>query len=138
MKFEQALYEYLTDDGNIAALVSDRVYPMRLPEGAAMPAISWHRVSANRIYTYDLFADTDAWTAARIQFNCWSRVSAEEAIAVGEAVLLALSGYDGDMGGQYIGSSFAVGELDTYEPDTQFYRRIVDLQMSYEDDLADS
>jgi hypothetical protein len=134
-KLETALYDYLTADGGITVLVGDRIYPNRLKEGAVIPAISWNRVSARRIYTFDAFEDTDAWTQARIQVNCWA-YTAEEAIEVGEAVLLALSGYDGDMSGQLIGSSFADNELDMYEAPTKFHRRILDFLISYEDDLV--
>lgn len=134
-KLETALYEYLSADGGISALVGDRIYPNHLTEGTLIPAISWNRVSARRIYTYDAFADTDAWAQARIQINCWA-YTAEEAMEVGEAVLLALSGYDGDMSGQLVGSSFADNELDMYEAATKFHRRILDFLISYEDDLV--
>lgn len=134
-KLETALYEYLTADGNISALVDDRVYPNRLPEGSTIPAISWNRVSARRINTFDQFDDYDAWVTARIQVNCWA-YNAQEAMEVGEAVVLALSGYDGDMSGQLVGSSFVDNEMDIYEAPTKFHRRVLDFLISYEDDLA--
>lgn len=133
-RLEEALFTYLSGDDGISDLVGARIYPMRLPEGATLPAISWNRISANRLYTHDTFDETDAWTAARVQFNCWA-TSAEEAMRLGEAVLLALSGYDGDMAGELVGSSFAINELDDYEPATKLHRRILDFLISYEDDV---
>lgn len=135
LALESALYEYLSADFNISALVGDRIYPTRLPEGSVIPAISWMRVSARRIYTFDSFEDTDAWVQTRIQFNCWD-YTPEGAMEVGEAVAAALSGYDGDMSGQLIGSSFADNEFDLYEADSKFHRRILDFLISYEDDLV--
>ncbi len=134
-KLEVALHDYLSADTGITALVGDRIYPSRLKEGSVIPAISWNRVSARRIYTFDAFEDTDAWAQARIQINCWAYTPLE-AMEIGEAVLLALSGYDGDMSGQLIGSSFADNEFDLYEATPKFHRRILDFIISYEDDLA--
>jgi hypothetical protein len=130
-KLEEALFDYLTSDAGVSALVDERVYPVRLPERSLIPAISWSRVSANRIYTYSTFEDTDAWVAARIQFNCWD-YTAMGSMELGEAVLKALSGYYGE----FIGSSFAINELDIYEAPTKFHRRILDFLISYEDDLV--
>lgn len=134
-QLETALFDYLSTDPGVSALVGDRIYPVRLPEKAVLPAIAWNRVSANRLNTYDAFEQTDAWVQARVQFNCWYN-TAEGAIEVGEAVLLALSGYGGDMSGQLIGSSFAVNEFDTYEAATKLYRRILEFVISYEDDIV--
>lgn len=132
-KLEEAVYGYLSGEPGVAALVGDRIYPGRVKEGATLPAISYQRISANRTYTYDSFADTSAWVRARVQFNCWSNTPLQ-AIEVGEAVLLALSGYSGDMSGEYIGQSSAELELDDYDGPTKLYRRVVDFFITYEDE----
>ena len=54
---------------------------------------------------------------------------------VGEALVLALSGYSGDVDGTLIGQSFAELELDDYSGDTRLFRRIVDFRIGYEDDV---
>lgn len=135
MSLESALFGYLTTDPGVEALVGTRVFPFRVPEGANLPAVSYGRAGAVRLYTYDDFEDTNAFVRARVSFHCWSH-KAEEAMQVGEAVLLALSGYEGDMGGQLIGSSFNVLEMDTYEGDTKMYRRTLDFHITYEEDLT--
>lgn len=129
---EQALFTYLSDDPGIASLVGDRIYPVRLPEGCVLPAVAWQRISARRLYTHDSFDDTAAFVQARVQFSCWA-TTALEAIRIGEALLLALSGYGGDMAGELIGSSMADLELDDYEPQHKLYRRIVDFLIAYEE-----
>jgi hypothetical protein len=132
-KLEAALFGYLSDDPGIAALVDDRIYPVRLPEGAVLPAIVWQRISAARTYTHDPFDETKAWTQARVQFSCW-HWTALGAIELGEAVLTALSGYSGQMEGELIGAAMADFELDDYEAETRLYRRLVDFLISYEDE----
>lgn len=134
-RLEAAIFDYLSSDPVIESFVGDKIFPVRGPDKVPLPYISWRRVSANRLYTYDRFADTDAWTTARIQFDCWA-TTANEAMEIGEAVLAALSGYEGDMSGQLIGSSFAVNEFDTFDTESKFHRRTLDFFVSYEDDVV--
>lgn len=137
MRLAEALFSYLSSDPGVSSIVEDRIYPMRLPEKCQIPALSWQRIDAGRIYVYETYEDTTPVVLPRVQFNCWA-YTFDEADALGDAVLLALSGYDGDMSGQLIGSSFAINELDTYEPATKFHRRILDFRLSYEEVLAES
>jgi len=55
---------------------------------------------------------------------------------LGEAVLLALSGYEGDMAGQPVGASFAILEIDHYESESKVYRRTIDFHILYEESLS--
>lgn len=137
LALEKALFDYLTSDPNVENLVSDRVYPIRVPEGAQLPAVTYARVSANRIYTHDAFEDTNAFVRTRIQINCWS-TKADEALEIGEAVMLALSGYEGDMSGTLIGASFVALEMDQYEGESKLFRKTLDFQIMYEDNLSPS
>jgi hypothetical protein len=142
VSLETAIFDYLSEDPGVAALVGDRIYPVRIPPGTnaqptPLPAISFQRISAGRTYTYDSFAETSAWVRARVQFSCWSN-SALGAIEVGEAVLLALSGYNGTMSGKYIGASSAELELDDYDAGGKLFRRAIDFFISYEDESAAS
>lgn len=132
MGLKEILFPVLVADSGISGLVGERIYPRRLPEGTELPAISWFRVSTQRIYTYDPYPETDAWATARVQFNCWSTFE-EEADRVGEAVLLCLSGYGSTLGGELIGSSFAVNDLDLYDSEVEIFRRVLDFYISYED-----
>lgn len=130
-KLEDALYTYLSGDADIAALVGDRIYPARLREGTELPAISYQRVSADRVNDHNPYGEMNAWTRARIQVNCYSP-SFSESVAIGEAVLAALSGYSDSI----IGSSFAVNEFDSYEVPWKLHRRVLDFFISYEDDVV--
>lgn len=134
-RLEEALYSYLCDDPGVSGFVDDRIWPHPAPGTPKLPYISWNRIGAVRIYTYDSYADTSAFVRARIQYNTWATTPLE-AIDVGEALLLALSGYEGDMAGMYIGASFAVMELDTYDSAAKLHRRVMDFAILYEDDLV--
>lgn len=133
-QLEEVLSTYLLADEGVAAMVEDRVYPVKVPEGAKLPCLSWRRVATTRQYTHDPYEATDAWVTARVQFSCWG-VTPLDAIKVGEAVMLALSGYEGQMSGQLIGSSNNVQEFDDYVPQQKIYRRLQEFNISYEDAL---
>ena len=129
---DEALYSYLSSDTRLTELVSDRIYPVRIAPKSLLPCVVWQPTSAIREYTFDPFEDTSAWVKALVQFSCWSE-NPKIAFDVGDAVLFALSGYSGDMAGEYIGSSMAELELADYEPDTKLFRRLLDFRISYED-----
>lgn len=134
-QLEAPLYSYLTADPGVSALVGTRVFPNIPPEGTILPAVSYRRISDQHLYTYDAFGVGEAWTSARVQFDCWDQTMLG-AIQVGEAIMAALSGYSGDMAGQLIGSSFAITEADFYEPQTKLHRRTMDFRIAFEDDLV--
>ena len=135
-KLEYALFDYLTTDPGLSALVDTRVFPGKIPEigGEVFPAIAWNRISATRVRTYDPFEDFDAFTTARVQFDAWAKTW-EEAVQVGEALLAALSGYGGDMSGALV-TAHAINEFDDHDSGTKLFRRTLDFEVTYEDDVA--
>jgi uncharacterized protein DUF3168 len=138
-KLEQALYTLLTNDTAVAAFVGDRIFPVSMPKPdpsnpTGLPAVSYRRLPGEYIYTFDKFDEGSAYVNATVEFSAWSN-NAKEAMDVGEALVLALSGYSGDVDGTLIGQSFTRLELDMYDGDTKLYRRAVEFRIGYEDDV---
>lgn len=127
---EEPLYDYLSTE--LAPSVSDRVYPLRGPEGAGLPYVTYQRISTVRSYGHDPFGLERAWVQARVQFTVWA-AEAQVAIEVAEAVVAALSGYSGPMGSLSVGRADVVFEMDDYQPATKLYRRIVDVLFAYQE-----
>lgn len=50
---ETLVYQVLRDHAGVSALVSGRVYPLMLPQGCALPAISYQRVSTDHVASMD-------------------------------------------------------------------------------------
>jgi len=48
---EEALYATLADDGTVGGLVSTRIYPLRIPQLAVVPAITYEQLSGWREHT---------------------------------------------------------------------------------------
>ena len=133
-KLEDALTTVLAADTAVTTIVSDRIYPVSMPKGTVLPAVTYRRISAQRAYTFDAFDTGSAYVNATVEFSAWSN-NAKEAMDVGEALVMALSGYSGDVDGTLVGSSFAELELDDYNGETKLFRRIVDFRIGYEDDV---
>lgn len=133
-KLEEALFDYLSNDPGLSALVETRIYPTKIPEPGIFPAVAWNRISARRTRTYDPYEDFDAFTTARVQIDSWAN-SFDEAVEVGEAVLAALSGYGGIMSGALV-TAHALNEFDDHDSGVKLWRRSLDFEVTYEDDLT--
>ena len=112
MTLSQALFNYLSTYAGLASLVSTRVYPVALPQGATLPAVTYQ---------------------ARFQFTVWASSYADrEAIAL--QLIAALEGYSGTMGG---GSGVVVlaiqgeGETDDYEPSAKVWQAALDFTITH-------
>ncbi len=122
---ESLLYTRLTGHAGLAALVDTRVYPMLLPQGATLPALTYQRIST--VQTYSHQGDSGLATV-RMQVDCWGATYAS-AKAVAAQVKAALSGYTSSA----IGRCHLVAERDLYDPETGHYRVIIDFMIGYQE-----
>lgn len=88
---ESALFAFLAADAGVSGLVASRIYPVRIPEGVALPALVYHEVSGPRIHSKD---GDMSLAHPRFQFTCWAD-KYSDAKAVIKAVRSALIGYAG-------------------------------------------
>ena len=91
MAIEQSIRKILADDSTVAGLVSSRIYPQVIPQGASMPAITYQQVSCNREFNHDGPAD---FADFRFQINCWSNTYTQSR-SLADAVRAALNGASG-------------------------------------------
>lgn len=122
MLLEEALYDWLSADTGISALVGNRIFPNKIPQGETYPQITFFRVSSPRVRN---FGEPDGLANPRIQVDCWGLTLAS-AVAVGEAVRNSdggvalnhkLDGFRGTMGdspGVTIQSAQLEDERHTY------------------------
>ena len=117
MTFEAALKTHLQTDASISALVADRIHPMLLPQGSALPAMTYQEV-ADEPQT-DLSGTDGDMVRYRTQIICWA-ASYTAAKALAELVRARL---------QTAASTFKAVPLpsgqDVYEDSTKrfgFYR----------------
>jgi hypothetical protein len=103
----------------VAAIIETRLYPVTLPQGAGLPAMTYTVVSGVGE------SDTQSGPGVqrrRIQFDCWAATyqaacGLADALTAGSAAKANVLGL----------ASFLDNTVDQYEPETQRWRRIVDM-----------
>ncbi len=120
------LREFLLDDGAIAAVVTDRVFPIVLKQGEQRASIVYQRISGQGDHTLQ----QPTWLARpRYQIDCWSLVSGE-ANSLANLVKERIDGFRGEM--PYGLNSpqafvtvlgvFFTDEREDFDPPTKLYR----------------
>ena len=130
MALESALYNYLTVTAtDVLAIVSKRVYPGFLPQGASLPAITYAKVSGPRI---EHMGGKTGLEYPRVQINCWaSTYSAAKALA--DKVRIAMDAYSGTWGSDTIRACILQDEADFIDESPELEaRRIFGIRQDYE------
>ena len=137
-RIEQAFVEYLSGE---VALVGERIYPLRLPQNPALPAIVYQRISRPE----DGMAHDGAGSGIahpRFQFACYANEGDggyDEAQRVAERLVVALNGFKGQMGSvnvNNVGAAIVDNAFDDYEPETRRVRVLVDVRFWHEEATA--
>ena len=142
---EQDLQQRIAGNGATNMLVSDRVYPVKLPEkqgDAVYPAITYTLISASPSFLNLDGPAGPAW--ASFQIDCWSIVSEEEAAQVLASLTQPVSqggihGFRGWMGASFVqkaavdpGSIRSTFTPPAHADDLGIYQRSFDLMIVYE------
>jgi uncharacterized protein DUF3168 len=116
MSFEADLKAHLQGDATVSATVADRIFPSIVPEGEAMPSITYTHIIGQPENSLDGF--TSGLTRYAMQIDCW-------ALTYPAVLALALAVRD-RLGTNASTISFVVNEfplIDDFEPDTKRFRR---------------
>jgi len=128
MSIETGLRTHLINNAAVSALVGSRVYPMRLPHGFTLPAISYQRISGPR--QYDSIGATGR-VHPRFQVDCWAETYAGVR-DLANKVRLALNDHRGPLGGEpNVGSIELSADRDDFEEGTEFNRVILEFIIPY-------
>lgn len=107
---------YLLADSAVTALIADRVYPLQLPQSAALPAVTYQRVSGTEGITYD---GPSGLGRSRLQFDCWATTYGS-VVEVFSAIKSALRAYP---------ETRIVNVIDAPEPDVALRRRLIEVSL---------
>lgn len=125
-RLEAAIYSILSNDANVIAIVSTRIYPLLLPQDADLPALTYSRISTER---ESAFMTDPGLSTARIQIDVWAETVADM-MNLSEKVRAALHRYTpGTAGGCQIVESHIDNEISLYEPDTEVYHMVIDFMI---------
>ena len=114
--------------------VGTRVYPRRLPKDAMLPAVTFQTIPAvGPLKTHsDARASgfVNSFMRVRMQFDCWgSTYNQMEDLA--QELRQSLHGFNGTWGAQPIASVHTDLDFDSYDQETDTYRRIIDCMVSF-------
>jgi hypothetical protein len=124
---EGAFVAIMLADSSLIALVGDRIFPMMLPEGTQLPALTYHGVDSPMPHS-TLQVETP-----RIQVSCWASTygGALGVKAVAQAVKNALHQKSGMYDGVRVIEIRYKNMVDDFETDTNFFHIPVDFVAQY-------
>ena len=121
-----ALISQMLGDHSVFGIVGSRITPPPRPQGEIAPAIVVRTIVD---LLPPIYRGRQELIASRVQIDCWA-TSAEQAVALGKAVLAALA-QPFSAAGQRVEGSFVLAARDDGEAITNGYihRRILDLRV---------
>ena len=137
MTIEAVIFTRLSTFAGVTALVGDRTFFVEVPQNSEMPAISYRRITGERI---PVMGVNSGLVRALFQFDCWSgekadgtRGSVDEARAVADQVIKALDRWTNTVG-TVVQDSFPRRDLDLPpEEDGKMYHSAVDFEIFFEE-----
>lgn len=133
---EEGIASYLEGYAGLVALIGDRVYPMRIPQKATLPCLTYQRISTPRILTHDTSGATGDLISPRFQFDAWAE-TAKSAKAITDQVRAALNGKTGAIGTAprqvTIRAALAESEVPEHVPEAKLYRGRSDYMIWHEE-----
>lgn len=129
----KALRAYLLADTGIAALVSDRVYFIKMKQGNVDPCIVFSRISGAGIYHH---GGPSGLSMPRYQLDSWSKTG-DGATALANLIKDRISGYRGVMGSGgaavTVQGVFMADEREDYDDVVQMSRMSRDYFIDHEE-----
>lgn len=120
---EVALFDHLSGDAGVAALVGTRVFPLVIPQRSSQtvlrhPCLVYARLDVRR---QQKFCETDGLVRSNFQLDCYATTYAESG-NVAAATRSALIDFRGMMGAVRVRAVFLDSQSDFVEPDPGLYR----------------
>lgn len=129
MSFEAAVFSFVTADAGVIARISTRLYPVKAPQNPTYPLAVYQRIGGSRVG--HLGGDSEL-VDPRFQFSVLAPTFAAAA-AARDALVAALSGYQGLMGAYVVTASVAVNEVDLYYDDVELHQCSFDVFLTYQE-----
>jgi hypothetical protein len=125
MRFGEKLYQYLSQNADIEALVGNRIFPIIANDEAQTPYIVYSLVSD--VPSYTLSGNTQT-SSKRVQISiyCENYAVLENIAKVVSDVLDTWNSFDSE-----IQSVSKLNEIDKYEFEMKLYGRILDFSVFY-------
>ena len=128
MTVEAAVFDLLSSDAGVSGVVSNRIYPVKLPQDPTYPALTYFRVSALR---HSVMGNDTGLVEKRIQVSSWAELYSE-VNNLAELVRDAMQRTRGTFAGVEILDIFMEGDgPEIWEDDVGAYQAITDCNVIY-------
>jgi len=122
-----AIYDLLSTDAGVSAIVGTRIYPLLIEQGADMPAIAYTLISNTRVPA--LNADTTI-TEARVQVDLYGNTF-DSVVLLADAVRVAAQRYAGTNATVVILDIIIESESHSRDDTADLFRVSTDLMIIY-------
>lgn len=120
----EAVFSFLSGQG----AVGNRVYPRRVPDGVALPALAFQRIGTDREHIQQ---GQSSYRAARFQLGVVARHDSDLDTA-SKSLTSSLEGAKGTWAGVPIHGVHVDNDFDAPEPnDSDLYRRVIEFTVEY-------
>lgn len=126
MEIEQAIYNLLSGNASVAALVGTKISPVKKKQDTDLPAITYRRVTTTRFSAMDVDAVV---VTGRFQVDCWAG-SYPVVVQLKNAVKAAMKRWRTTTS-ITVQDTFMLSEIDFYEEDTKQYHIAIDFEINY-------
>jgi hypothetical protein len=128
---ESALRTHILGDTSIKGQISERLYPLTLPQDPTLPAMTYQKISGFRFHDME---GASGLASPRFQFDIWSK-SYLTSKNISDLLRKRLDGFRGTIGSDVIQGAFLDSERDFFEEDEllKFYRVSMDFFIYHEE-----
>lgn len=126
LTIEEGIYYLLANNAAVAAIVGDRIYPIKLPQDPTLPAITYQLITPDSMIAHDGMSGTGI---KRYQITGFA-LSPDEVVDLIEAIRICMTCYKGTIGA---GANTIVcqvmlpaGGYESNEPEIERYMRALD------------
>ena len=127
MTLESDLFLFLKQDSILAGYLNERIYPMTLPQGVVLPALTYQRVADIRSYNME---EADGCVEARIQIDTWAPKYITMKRIV-QRIMDLLNGLRSGMGSTPVLGVFLEVGTELFEDEPKIYRSMLDFRFIY-------
>lgn len=113
----KALYSILTSNPDFAAIAGNRVYPLRVAQGVALPAVAYQKISNTPTKCKESNSGLDRF---RVQINIYADKYQQQE-QLGGIIRAALDNFSGTVSGEHIASITYETETDLHDDAAEIF-----------------
>jgi hypothetical protein len=130
MNIEAALRSHLAGYATLAAVVGSRVYPVQLPDGVTLPAVSYTRIST--VPSQHRSSRLAQYSRPRFQVDGWAATYGE-AVQLRYLLRAAMADFERDSNPR-VDVALLAGDRDVVEADAGRFRASLDYMISHSEE----